>query len=523
MGPMPLISLSTSEAKARWRKEARVAALLLISCAAFVSVSGQAASAPPPVYVTLWFDTEDFTSPEPDSIILPLCRILEERGIRATFKLVGEKARDLERKKQTDVIRALERQDIGFHTTYHSQPPSVTAYEDRLDWGEGVSEFIRRERAGFDDTVRIFRRTPVCYGQPGNSWAPQVYAALRQWGVPLYLDEGIHVGLKGKPFYYAGLLNVYDMADRSTRMNLEGEADYGKGIEDFRKVHQTLAAEGGGLISIYYHPNEFDHTEFWDAVIWSHGANPPKGEWKQARKRTPESREQALRNFGRYLDFMAGLPGIRFVTGMELVELYADRLSSRQFTGEQIRSLARPLVWAVSFQKIDNLYLSPAECFSLLLRWTLRHSGETSVRAIPGLLGPFRRESAELPARVERWEFGKACADTLEVMTQAGHVPSVVWIGSKPVAPADFLATLASEVLEETPGPSLEMRHGVLEVERYAAEDSPRLFDWVIMPEGLRAPHVMDLARLQCWSLKPAVRDDSALGTPATSGARRKK
>ncbi len=519
---MPLISFLRSKGKARGRKEVLAAALLLISCTAFVSVSGQAASAPPPVYVTLWFDTEDFTSPEPDSIILPLCRMLEERSIRATFKLVGEKARDLERKKQTDVIRALERQDIGFHTTYHSLPPSVTAYEDRLDWSEGVNEFIRRERAGFDDTARIFHRTPVCYGQPGNSWAPQVYAALRQWRVPLYLDEGIHIGLKGKPFYYGGLLNVYDMADRSTRMNLEGEADYRKGTDDFRKVHQTLVSEGGGLVSIYYHPNEFDHTEFWDAVIWSHGANPPKEEWKQAQKRTPESREQALRNFGRYLDFMAGLPGVRFVTGTELVELYADRLTGLQFNEAQIRSLARPLVWAVSCQKIDNVTLSAAECFSLLLRWTLRQSGETSVRAVPGLLGPFRRESAELPVRVERWEFRKACADALEVMTQAGHVPSDVWIGSKPVAPADFLATLASEVLEETPGPSLEMRHGVFAVESTAAEDSPRLFDWVIMPEGLRAPHVMDLARLQCWSLKPAVRDDSALGTPKSKGERRK-
>ena len=59
------------------------------------------------VYVTLWFDTEDYTSPEPDTIILPLCRILEKRGIRATFKLIGEKARDLERKGQKEVIEAL--------------------------------------------------------------------------------------------------------------------------------------------------------------------------------------------------------------------------------------------------------------------------------------------------------------------------------------------------------------------------------------------------------------------------------
>ncbi|PYV32901.1 MAG: hypothetical protein DMG09_23315, partial [Acidobacteria bacterium] len=134
------------------------------------------------VYVTLWFDTEDYTSPEPDTIILPLCRILEKRGIRATFKLIGEKARDLERKGQKDVIEALARHDIGFHTTYHSQPPAVSAYLDRLDWDDGVEEFLRREDSGFRDTKRIFRRVPICYGQPGNSWAPQVFVSLRRWG-----------------------------------------------------------------------------------------------------------------------------------------------------------------------------------------------------------------------------------------------------------------------------------------------------------------------------------------------------
>src|SRR5437667_11759279 len=79
------------------------------------------------VYVTLWFDTEDYTSPEPDTIILPLCRILENRGIRATFKLIGEKARDREREGQQDVVEALAGHDLGIPPTHHSQPPAVSA------------------------------------------------------------------------------------------------------------------------------------------------------------------------------------------------------------------------------------------------------------------------------------------------------------------------------------------------------------------------------------------------------------
>jgi hypothetical protein len=485
-----------------------------LHCPTAGAETGTAVPDTPPVYVTLWFDTEDYTSPEADGIILPLCRILEQHGIQATFKLVGEKARDLERKGQKDVIQALSRQDIGFHTTYHSQPPAVTAYLDRLEWSEGADEFIRREEAGFKDTRRIFQRTPICYGQPGDAWAPQVFAALRRWGVPLYLDEGTHVGLKGKPFYYCGLLNVYDMADRSTRMNLEGEADYQKGIAEFRLIYAKLTAEGGGLISIYYHPNEFDHTEFWDAVIWSHGANPPKTQWKYPRRRTPESRDRTLQDFSRYLTFMQSLPGVRFVTGTDMVNLYADKLPAVQFSASQVRELARSLIWDITFQKMNDVFLSPAETLSVLLRWYLRKPGENEVGAIPGLLGPFRQEAAEPPGNVGQWEFRNACADTLDFMSQQHHVPPAIWIGARPVLPADFMASLASEVLEDSPGGSLELRRGRFSAARYAAEESSSLFNWIIMPDGFRAPHVMELARLQCWSLKPAARDDASLANP---------
>jgi hypothetical protein len=37
------------------------------------------------------------------------------------------------------------------------------------------------------------------------------------------------------------------------------------------------------------------------------------------------------------------------------------------------------------------------------------------------------------------------------------------------------------------------------------ADDSPDLWGWVIFPEGFRAPRMMALARLQAWTLKPAV------------------
>jgi hypothetical protein len=466
------------------------------------------ADAAPPVYIVLWFDTEDYTRTDPDTILLPLCEILERQGIRATFKMVGEKARQLEHRGQKDVIAALSRHDIGFHTTFHSLPPVPTAYLDRLDWSDGVEEFIRREEPGFLDTKRIFGRTPICYGQPGSAWAPQVFGALRRWQVPMYLDEGTHVGLKGRPFYYGGLLNVYDMADFGTRMNLEGSGDYQKAMTEFRRLHARLTSEGGGLISIYYHPNEFDCTEFWDAVIWSHGANPPRDKWRQPGKRSPESRAEALRYFEMYLESMRNMPGVRFVGAGDLIRLYADRSAGRRFKQQEVLEIARLLATEVTYQVAGGVYLSPAECMSVMLRWYLRDQGTLSVEAVSGLLGPARREPGVTGLTVDEWQFSSACRDALDYINRTGHVPSVVWLGSSAVAPADFLASLAAKIADEKSGDHVAIRQGRFTGDKYAANDEPGLFDWIIFPTGFRAPHVVDLAKLQCWSFKPAQRND---------------
>jgi hypothetical protein len=49
-------------------------------------------------------------------------------------------------------------------------------------------------------------------------------------------------------------------------------------------------------------------------------------------------------------------------------------------------------------------------------------------------------------------------------------------------------------------------RHIIILPERHVAADTHGLFgDWIIHKEGFRAPKVMALARLQAWTLKPAI------------------
>ena len=43
-----------------------------------------------------------------------------------------------------------------------------------------------------------------------------------------------------------------------------------------------------------------------------------------------------------------------------------------------------------------------------------------------------------------------------------------------------------------------------LAAEQCVARDDESVWNWVIFPEGFSAPRLLELARLQAWTLKPA-------------------
>ena len=53
--------------------------------------------------------------------------------------------------------------------------------------------------------------------------------------------------------------------------------------------------------------------------------------------------------------------------------------------------------------------------------------------------------------------------------------------------------------------PKIEIRPATLAAAKYVADDDPQLWCWVIFPPGFRAPALMELAKKQAWTIKPAV------------------
>jgi hypothetical protein len=367
-----------------------------------------------------------------------------------------------------------------------------------------------------------------CYGQPGSSWAPQAYAALPRLdivtpsGISAYVDDGSQVGVDDRPFWYGGVLNVFNMGRNSTRMELHEPGGFEKGSADFKAAYDRLRAEGGGIISIYYHPNEWVHEQFWDAVNFSKGANPPREAWKAPGQLPQAETDAAFGRFEKYLDFQRSLPGVRFVTASDLPTLYRNRVQLEGADRTTIADVAQRTAAASALDVIrdpDGRLLSPADQFWLVTTFLADAIQRNAVPArvsMTTLLGPSEQPPSSATLDLPWPAFRDALLDAVDDARVRGQVPSRVFAGARAIAPADFLRAAAGIVASIAGGaaaaPAFPAHVSIpggttVATERYVANDTPELYGgWVIHPEGFRAPGLVRLAKLQAWTIKPAVR-----------------
>jgi len=442
----------------------------------------------PPVYVVLWFDTEDYIEPASDDAALRIATDLMAEGVQATFKVVGEKARVLESRGRRDVIEALSKHAIGYHSNWHSVHPTPSEYLEPLGFLEGVEEFYRREGPGVADLRRVFRTQPVCYGQPGSSWGPQSNPALRRLGIPVYLDEGEQVGLDEHPFWYGGLLHVFHMGRNVFRADLNQGAEDKAAYAKFDATAERLSAQGGGVISIYYHPNEFVTTEFWDAVNFARGANPGREAWVRPHRRTAADSERCYGVLRHFVQHMKSQADVRFVTAKDLPGLFQNAVPGVV----DPRMIAGRLRDKIVFAEVQGQTLSPADMLVALLG--------LKPRVVDGPTAPGVTTYAKpsIPAAA----FEKVKLDAADFVVHTHRLPSEVFIGAETLSLADFAATLAGSVLDA--GNSVPVVQGRIGFEPYFATDPRKPFTWPIHTEGFSGVHLLELGRLQGWTLKPA-------------------
>lgn len=462
------------------------------------------------VFILLWFDTEDYLLPDSDDAALRLANYLTSQNVTATFKIVGEKARSLEKRGRKDVIEALSKHDIGFHSNYHSVHPTPATYSSTLGWEEGAQEFIRREQQGIEDIKRIFGKSPSCYGQPGSSWTPQSYGALKSLNIPLYLDSGNHVNLNGNPCYFSGILNLYKLK-HTFRPNLDSLDTLEPAKLRFLESRKEAAKNTYSLVSSYYHPCELVHKEFWDGVNFRGGNNPPWQQWKLPPVKSQTERDLAFQIFHEWIQFLKRFPESTFITATQASELFKDPTPGTAFSNADLATIQQTAAKGLRHQLIGDKPLSCAEVFSLLNQKLLRSIGNRKAQpTLPSrtILGPTGKVSPITePLETTISQLQRTSQDVQSQIDFHSRIPTSIWLGSQQVDPASYLATIIR--LLENPDLLAGDRKILFQPARMEDEDcvemdESKLWKWVIFPPGFRAPEMMRLARQQAWSIKPA-------------------
>src|SRR6266571_3374461 len=128
----------------------------------------------------------------------------------------------------------------------------------------------------------------------------------------------------------------------------------------------SVVDEGVKKKSIFYHPCEFVHQEFWDGVNFRNGANPPREKWKLPPAKSGEESQSAYQVFENYVRFMKRFPDVQFITALDAAKLYRDKARGRCFTAEGLKAIAAAVGDNVTFQKHKDYALTPSEVFFLL-------------------------------------------------------------------------------------------------------------------------------------------------------------
>ena len=461
------------------------------------------------IYAQFWFDTEDFITPEADDALYALLIMLKEKNIPVTFKLVGEKARMIERRKRYDIIELLQNCDnfeIGYHTEFHSVHPTVSEYCETMGFTEGVDAFFARENPGRLDVERIIGKKCVCYGQPGNTWAPQAFPALAKMDIPMYMDSHRVIDGGRNPYWFGGLLNYLDIY--FYRMGLG--ADYAENMRfakeefnSFKESHQHKNEEIS-FVNIYYHPCEFSCTKFYDGVNFARGSNPTRENWKSAPLRTVEQMHGLIKNLGEFVDFLLE-QHVNIISPSALLKMESSK-NKREIPENIV------LAWAEKAAKgevdylvkdgysiscVEGLSLAAKKLVNKPLVYSFAYGPENYVKSLT----------------IDPEKFKKFDDDTIHSLAEAvfkffeenkdnktAVLPDTFDTGAIKISPLDTAIILSQAICSEE---FTTVPCKLCPSELINPDDD--WSGWIIHTEDFKVPNIIKMAKQQMWTFKPAV------------------
>ncbi len=451
------------------------------------------------VDVIFSFDSEDFETPAADEGELWWADALTRHGLTGCFCVVGELARALTRRRRPDVLAAWSRHEIGFHSDLHSAHPLHAEYLEEMGWDDGVAAVMAREAGGVADIRRLTGQQPAAYCKPGSSWAPQVPAAMALLGIPVFCDAPVEWAT-GQPMWYCGTLCIkyhtlfdryFDVPDRGRRLR----DDFLEALDQRRE---------GGVLVMYTHPCRLITAAPTDTFRF--GINRPRSAWAPAPLHPRTKIEDLMADFDDFLGWVAHEAGVNVTTYRALLERHRedDRWLEPAGVAQLIQEAGGPL----EPRRIGGHWLSPAEQLGVLLdaaAWRRDHAELPRLSFVRPLLGPEALAAPAEPGEIEVADLLTMAAAVNPEVARRGRVPAAVEVARRVVGPGALLRTLAQALHADRERIAVGPADELPELARRADFASLRFRGgWNMFAPEFEAPRVLQLARLQTWSARPA-------------------
>jgi len=457
------------------------------------------------------FDTEDFVTPESDDALLAIANLLSRAGIRASFAVVGDKARVLWTRGRKDVIDAVARHDIQYHANTHLIWPQTTLALSRMGWDEGIGLVMDSEQHGLEDVAEAFDQRPVAWIRCGGNWDPRLLYGLNLLGLKAYVPSQ-YLLPGGGPIWYVNTLNYwYSIAlERYFRPEATG-SDLGA---EFRRHKEALSGKDVPIVA-YSHPCMFTTAQFYDLHNqFRSGDFLPKNAWRPA---PLLPRDEVRRRLG-ILEGLARMaasdPEVEIITHREFI---GRREEQRRWLGrEELLQAARGVRSRFDYLPLAEGYLSAADVFGAL-SLALRHhavSGslpdQVPVRRLIGPPATAPDLESSFQTTVERVE--EASTQVEDEVDRGHRMPSRLILDGRAVPPSSFLMTMAEAVLSVASGsdspiavePAPAFPRCQTDIYRNVRVSSSEL------PEDFEEGTIVTHTHLQTWTARPAVCSASA-------------
>lgn len=400
------------------------------------------------VPVFIGYDVEDIIHPESDDALKRLAGIHNDLGLRATFYMVGEKARRLRSRGRRDALNALKGHEIGYHGNYWFEfPHTAILYCERLPWDQAVQLAREAELPGLNDVAEITGQWPAAWVQHQGNWGPALAHVLRQAGLTAWNGWG-HPG--GPKF----IMDTFAAVRGDTNVSLQGSwmasprdplspraktpCDPAEDLRVFQeKFEQRMNGGNATHICVVSHPTCWVSSEWWGwyeltEMVAQSGATGPgpfplPRRFQRVPMRSPEDSEGAFKFARMALEWLAKRNDIEVIPIGE----YGRRVEGPRgqwLSAVQLDDIARATAAGPDAFVKGEISLAPADILFLFadaLAFAFDHGRLPERYQIKRVLGPV--EKPLLPAAettMDRTAIWDISLSIWEQVNRAGRLPA---------------------------------------------------------------------------------------------------